>query len=110
MGDPLLIGRIILHYLCLIREIVSLILTRVLIQRWVMTWVVIQPLNHKFKLIYIIIKVVGRDWHVPPIKIKFSLDYLDFLFYTFYTHGHVGYMPYPMSVAHRKWEQRWPSG
>ena len=31
-GDPLLIGRIIMPYLCLIREIVSLILTRVIIQ------------------------------------------------------------------------------
>ena len=33
----------IIHYLCLIREIVSWILTRVIIQRWVMAWVVIQP-------------------------------------------------------------------
>ena len=51
-GDLLLIGRIIMHYLCLIREIVSWILTRVIIQRWVITRVVIQPLNHKFTLNY----------------------------------------------------------
>ena len=51
-GDPLLIERIIMHYLCLIREIVSKILTRVIIQRWVMTRVVIQPLNHKFMVNY----------------------------------------------------------
>ena len=41
-----------MHYLCLIREIVSYILTRVIIQRWVMTRVVIQPLNYKFTLNY----------------------------------------------------------
>ena len=41
-----------MHYLCLIREIVSSILTRVIIQRWAMTRVVIQPLNHKFTLNY----------------------------------------------------------
>ena len=41
-----------MHYLCLIREIVSLILTRVIIQRWVMTRIFIQPLNQKFTLNY----------------------------------------------------------
>ena len=29
--------------------------------------------------------------------LKISLNYVDF-----YTHGHVGHMPYPMSVAHCK--------
>ena len=41
-----------MHYLCLIREIVSLILIRVIIQRWVITRVVIQPLNRQFTLNY----------------------------------------------------------
>ena len=41
-----------MHYLFPIREIVSKILTRVIIQRWVRTRVVIQPLNNKFTLNY----------------------------------------------------------
>ena len=66
-----------MHYLCLIREIISWILTRVFIQRLVMTRVVIQPLNHKFTLNY---DRVCFSWERESVCALIMVWYIHYLF------------------------------